>query len=155
RALALWRLTAGAGEIVMLTARSLMRRFVAVDEIKQATVTLRLGEELPLDYLIGHLASVGYVRSDPVRNIREFASGGGILDFYSPSGNPNENQRPSNPVRVEFFGDQIDSIREFDSETQRSIGEVKETLITPMRDERAGAAEFREWAKLARDLWRD
>ncbi len=57
RALALWRLTAGAGDIVMLTARSLMRRFVAVEEIKQATVALRVGEELPLDYLIEHLAS--------------------------------------------------------------------------------------------------
>ncbi|HEU0185457.1 MAG TPA: hypothetical protein VFS27_09085, partial [Blastocatellia bacterium] len=122
RALALWRLTAGAGDIVMLTARSLMRRFVAVEEIKRATAALRVGEELPLDYLIEHLVSVGYVRSDPIGSVGEFSSRGGILDFYSPVGNP---------VRVEFFGDEIESIREFDAETQRSIREVKETLITP------------------------
>jgi transcription-repair coupling factor (superfamily II helicase) len=146
RAQALWRLAAGAGDIVMLTARSLMRRFVAVEEIKQATVALRVGEELPLDYLIEHLASVGYVRSDPIGNVGEFSSRGGILDFYSPMGNP---------ARVEFFGDEIESIREFDSETQRSISEVKETMITPMRDERAGAADFRRWAKLARGRWGD
>ena len=155
RALALWRLTAGAGDIVMLTSRSLMRRFVAVDEIKQATVALRVGEELPLDYLIEHLASVGYVRSDPVGSIGEFSSRGGILDFYSPSGSLREDGRVINPVRVEFFGDEIDSIREFDPETQRSIREVKETLIAPMRDERAGAADFRQWAKLARERWSD
>lgn len=155
RALALWRLTAGAGDIVMLTSRSLMRRFVSVDEIKQATVALRVGEELPLDYLIEHLASVGYVRSDPVGNIGEFSSRGGILDFYSPSGSLSENERTANPVRVEFFGDEIDSIREFDPETQRSIREVKETLITPMRDERASASDFRQWAELAREHWSD
>jgi transcription-repair coupling factor (superfamily II helicase) len=155
RALALWRLAAGAGDIVMLTARSLMRRFVAVEEIKQATVVLRAGEELPLDYLIEHLASVGYVRSDPVGSVGEFSSRGGILDFYSPSGSLGEDGGAINPVRVEFFGDEIDSIREFDPETQRSIREVEETLITPMRDERAGAADFRRWAKLARERWGD
>jgi transcription-repair coupling factor (superfamily II helicase) len=155
RALALWRLAAGVGDIVMLTARSLMRRFVAVEEIKQATVALRVGEELPLDYLIEHLASVGYVRSDPVGSVGEFSSRGGILDFYSPSGSLGEDGRAVNPVRVEFFGDEIDSIREFDPETQRSIREVEETVITPMRDERAGAADFRRWAKLARERWGD
>src|SRR5262245_12404898 len=155
RALALWRLAAGAGDIVMLTARSLMRRFVAAEEIKQATVALRVGEELPLDYLIEHLASVGYVRSDPVGSVGEFSSRGGILDFYSPSGSLTRDGRAVNPVRVEFFGDQIDSIREFDPETQRSIREVDETLITPMRDERAGAADFKQWAKLARERWGD
>jgi transcription-repair coupling factor (superfamily II helicase) len=155
RALALWRLAAGAGDIVMLTSRSLMRRFVAVDEVKQATVALRVGEELPLDYLIEHLISVGYVRSDPVGSVGEYSSRGGILDFYSPSGTLGEDGGTVNPVRVEFFGDEIDSIREFDSETQRSIREVRETLITPMRDERAGASDFRRWANLARDHWGD
>jgi transcription-repair coupling factor (superfamily II helicase) len=155
RALALWRLTAGAGDIVMLTVRSLMRRFVAVEDIKQATVTLRAGEELPLDYLIEHLASVGYVRSDPIGSVGEFSSRGGILDFYSPSGSLGKDGGVINPVRVEFFGDEIDSIREFDPETQRSIREVEQTLITPMRDERAGAADFRQWAKLARERWGD
>jgi transcription-repair coupling factor (superfamily II helicase) len=155
RALALWRLAAGAGDVVMLTARSLMRRFVAVEDIKQATVALRVGEELPLDYLIEHLSSVGYVRSDPVGSVGEFSSRGGILDFYSPSGSLGEDGRAVNPVRVEFFGDEIDSVREFDPETQRSIREVEGTLITPMRDERAGATDFRRWAKLARERWDD
>jgi transcription-repair coupling factor (superfamily II helicase) len=155
RALALWRLTAGAGDIVLMTARSLMRRYVAIGNMKQAIVTLRAGEELPLDYLIEHLAAVGYVRSDPVGNIGEFSWRGGILDFYSPSGSLGGDGGAPKPVRVEFFGDEIDSIREFDPETQRSIREIEETLITPMRDERASAEDFRRWAKLAREHWSD
>jgi transcription-repair coupling factor (superfamily II helicase) len=155
RALALWRLTAGIGDIVLLTARSLMRRLIAIDQIKQAVVALRVGEELPLDYLIEHLTAVGYVRSDPVGGVGEFSSRGGILDFYSPSGSLSENEVVARPVRVEFFDDVIDSIREFDPETQRSIRAIKETLITPMRDERAGVDDFRLWAKLAREHWSD
>ncbi len=155
RALALWRLTANAGDIVMLTSRSLMRRFVAVDEIKQACARLRAGEELPLDYLIEHLAAVGYVRSDPVGNVGEFSSRGGILDFYSPGESLGHDAGTSRPIRVEFFGDEIDSIREFDPESQRSIHVVEEALIVPMRDERASAGDFRRWAQLAREHWGD
>jgi transcription-repair coupling factor (superfamily II helicase) len=95
------------------------------------------------------------VRSDPVGNIGEFSWRGGILDFYSPSGSLGGDGGAPKPVRVEFFGDEIDSIREFDPETQRSIREIEETLITPMRDERASAEDFRRWAKLAREHWRD
>lgn len=155
RALALWRLTAGMGDIVLLSARSLMRRFVAVDEIKQAVVELKVGEELPLEYLLDHLASVGYMRSDPVGGIGEFSSRGGILDFYSPSSSLNREEGVPFPMRVEFFGDEIDSIREFDPDTQRSLREVNEALIAPMRDERASADDFRNWAKLARNHWKD
>ncbi|MEK7831586.1 MAG: DEAD/DEAH box helicase, partial [Acidobacteriota bacterium] len=155
RALALWRLTAGMGDIVMLSARSLMRRLVAVDDIKQAVVALKVGEELPLDYLLEHLSAVGYVRSDPVGGIGEFSSRGGILDFYSPSASLNKEDGVPFPMRVEFFGDEIDSIREFDPETQRSLHEVKEALIVPMRDERASRDDFRRWAKLAREHWSD
>ncbi|MFN0110760.1 MAG: transcription-repair coupling factor [Blastocatellia bacterium] len=155
RALALWRLTAGMGDIVLLSARSLVRRFVAVDEIKQAVVSLKPGEELPLDYLIEHLMAVGYVRSDPVGGVGEFSSRGGILDFYSPSASLNKEDGVPFPMRVEFFGDEIDSIREFDPETQRSLREVKEALIAPMRDERASRDDFRRWAKLAKDHWSD
>jgi transcription-repair coupling factor (superfamily II helicase) len=153
RALALWRLTAGAGDIVMLTSRSVMRRFVSVEEIKRVCVTLRPGDELPLDYLIDHLSSVGYVRSDPVGSIGEFSSRGGILDFYSPGANLSDDDKGALPVRIEFFGDQIDSIREFDPETQRSTGEIDEAVIAPMRDERASADDFRRWAELARKHW--
>jgi transcription-repair coupling factor (superfamily II helicase) len=155
RALALWRLGRGVGDVVLLTSRSLMRRFVSTEEIKQAGVVLRVGEELPLEYLIEHLSSVGYVRADPVGAIGDFSSRGGILDFYSPSGTLGDEGAQVSPIRVEFFGDEIESIREFDPESQRSIRKLNETLIAPMRDERAVAADFRDWARLAHEHWSD
>jgi transcription-repair coupling factor (superfamily II helicase) len=146
RGVGLWRLASGAGRIVLMTARSLFRRYVAPEEIKRSGVVVKVGEELPLEYLIDHLAAVGYVRSDPVGGVGEFSSRGGILDFYSPIGRP---------ARVEFFGDTIDSIREFDPDSQRSVGETGETVIVPMRDERATSSDFRKWARAAREQWHD
>ncbi len=151
RALALWRLASGTGDIVMLTARSLMQRFVPPQETKQATVTLKIGEELPLEDLLDHLHNVGYVRSDPVGNVGDYSSRGGILDVYSPSGSGDALY----PLRVEFFGDEIDSIREFDPETQRSLRQIDEAVIVPMRDERSSAQDFKNWAHIAREHWHD
>ncbi|HEX4948146.1 MAG TPA: transcription-repair coupling factor [Blastocatellia bacterium] len=151
RALALWRLASGTGDIVMLTARSLMQRFVPPQETKQATVTLRVGEELPLGDVLDHLHAVGYVRSDPVGNIGEYSLRGGILDFYAPS----SGGETLYPFRVEFFGDEIDSVREFDPETQRSLRQVDEAVIVPMRDERSSAQDFKNWAHIAREHWHD
>src|SRR5690606_19123849 len=105
-------------------------------------------DELPIDYLLEHLASIGYVRVDPVGGVGEFSSRGGILDFYSPAGH-------ELPVRVEFFGDTIDSLRQFDPETQRSTGAIDEALIAPMSDERGQAGDFRRWAQAARERWAD
>ena len=155
RALALWRLASGAGDIVMLTARSLLQRFVPPQETKQAGVTLRIGEELPLEDLLNHLHAIGYVRADPVGNVGEYSSRGGILDFYSPSRGIDESDEALHPIRVEFFGDEIDSIREFDPETQRSLRTIEEAMIAPMRDERSSAQDFQDWANLAREHWHD
>jgi transcription-repair coupling factor (superfamily II helicase) len=148
RALALWHLASNGGDIVLLSPHSLLSRLVGPEQIKQSGVLLRQGEELPLDYLIEHLVSVGYVRVEPVGGVGEFSSRGGILDFYSPAGQ-------SKPVRVEFFGDTIDSIRLFDPETQRSTGETESALIAPMRDERSAANDFKTWARQAREKWKD
>ena len=148
RALALWKLAQGGGRIVLMTAGSLLPRVVGSSLIRQSGVTLRTGEEIPLDYLIDHLSSVGYVRADPVGSPGEFSSRGGILDFFSPS--PGDH-----PFRVEFFGDTIDSIRAFDPESQRSIAQLSEATIAPMRDERGRAEDFRNWARVAREHWSD
>ncbi len=155
RALALWRLASGAGDIVMLTARSLLQRFVPPQETKQAGVNLRIGEELPLEELLNHLQAIGYVRADPVGNVGEYSSRGGILDFYSPSRGIDESEEALHPIRVEFFGDEIDSIREFDPETQRSLRTIEEAVIVPMRDERSSAQDFKDWANIAREHWHD
>ena len=72
---------------------------------------------------------------------------GGILDVWSPGSDA--------PVRVEFFGDTVDSIREFDAETQLSTGQLKEVEIAPMRELSVTADDFRLWAEMARERWSD
>ena len=55
------------------------------------------------------------------------------------------------PVRIEFFGDTVDSIRQFDAETQLSTGQLKEISIAPMREFAATAKDFKDWAFFARE----
>jgi transcription-repair coupling factor (superfamily II helicase) len=74
----------------------------------------------------------------PLRNVGEFSVRGGILDVWSPDAEM--------PVRIEFFGDTIDSMREFDPETQLSTEQIKETSIAPMREFSATAKDFRDWS---------
>jgi transcription-repair coupling factor (superfamily II helicase) len=87
-------------------------------------LTIRRGEELPLDEVIRHLENIGYERREPVEMTGEYSLRGGILDIF-----PAESQKP---VRIEFFGDEIESIRRFDVDTQRSVLKVNEVHVMPL-----------------------
>src|SRR6185436_12938948 len=91
--------------------------------------------------------AAGYVREEPVASVGEFSLRGGILDVFSPAHDA--------PHRVEFFGDTVESIREFDPETQRSVNRVNETIIVPMRELSVRREEFMQWAEAAERRWTD
>jgi len=93
---------------------------------RQLTQTLRVKDEIPLDDLAAHLESVGYQRRDPVEMVGEYSIRGGILDVFSPE--------QEQPVRVEFFGDEIESIRRYDAESQRSIHKLNECILHPLTE---------------------
>ncbi len=145
RALTLWRLAHGQGDFVLLSARSLVRRTVSPAQLREAGAKLRRDEDYSPEDLVELLHASGYVREDPVSAVGEFSLRGGILDVWSPG--------QSAPVRVEFFGDTVDSIRQFDPETQLSIKQLQEAEIVPMRELIAGADDFRLWAEAARERW--
>src|SRR5437762_4887959 len=147
RALALWRLARRQQDLVLLTSRALARRTVAPAEVLQAGAMLRRDEDTAPEELVEKLSASGYVREDPVSAIGEFSIRGGILDVWPPGRNA--------PARIEFFGDTVDSIREFDPETQLSTTQLIEVEITPMRELAARAGDFRQWAARARERWRD
>src|SRR5213080_2354544 len=147
RALALWRLARRQQDLVLLTSRALARRTVAPAEVLQAGAILRRDEDTAPEELVEKLIACGYVREDPVNAIGEFSIRGGILDVWPPGRNA--------PARIEFFGDTVDSIREFDPETQLSTTQLIEVEIAPMRELAAKAKDFREWAARARQRWRD
>ncbi len=145
RALALWQMSYEQPDFVVLSARSLVSRTVSPEQIKNLGAVLKRDEDFSPDDLIERLAAAGYVREDPIGNFGQFSVRGGIVDVWSPDA--------ANPVRIEFFGDTIDSIREFDPETQLSIGQLKEIRIAPMRELAATAQDFRDWAFFARERW--
>jgi transcription-repair coupling factor (superfamily II helicase) len=164
RALALWRLarrhggagvslvnhaqdTRAATDFVLLTSRALARRTVPPAEILKAGAVLRRDEDHSPEELVEKLIAAGYVREDPIGAIGEFSIRGGILDVWPPGRNT--------PARIEFFGDTVDSIREFDPETQLSTVQLPEIEIPPMRELAVGHSDFREWAARARVRWRD
>ncbi|HEX8160778.1 MAG TPA: transcription-repair coupling factor [Pyrinomonadaceae bacterium] len=143
RALSLWRLARGEGAYVLLTSRALARRTVKPDEILSMGALLRRDEDRAPEDLREMLLASGYRREDPVAAVGEFSLRGGILDVWSPG--------RGSPVRVEFFGDTVDSIREFDAETQLSVRQLQEIEIVPMREFAVGADDFRLWAIAARE----
>jgi transcription-repair coupling factor (superfamily II helicase) len=82
--------------------------------------------EVPHAQLITHLASTGYVRTEMVELPGQFAVRGGIIDVFSPEA--------PRPVRIELLGDTVESVREFDPRTQRSIAPVGKTTILPLAE---------------------
>lgn len=145
RALTLWRLARHSPDFVLLTARALARRTVMPDEFTSGGVLLRKGESQSPEDLVVQLVAAGYVREDPVGAVGEFSSRGGILDVWSPG--------QETPVRIEFFGDEVDSIRGFDPETQLSTSQQGEVEIVPMREVTVRSQDFRAWAEAARERW--
>jgi transcription-repair coupling factor (superfamily II helicase) len=126
RAAALWKLATGAVSILIAPAEAAALKLFDRDYYASLALTLRRGEEVDVEVLTAHLASVGYTQMDLVEMPGQFTRRGGILDVYSP-----ESDRP---VRIEFFGDEIDTLRKFDPETQRSQAGLDEAQILPLTE---------------------
>ncbi|MGH9678072.1 MAG: hypothetical protein ACRD36_13290, partial [Candidatus Acidiferrum sp.] len=88
--------------------------------------TLAKDVEVPHEELIAHLAGTGYTRTEMVELPGQFAVRGGIVDVFSPEA--------PRPVRVELLGDTVESVREFDPRTQRSIAPVQRTTLLPLTE---------------------
>src|SRR5690349_6816545 len=147
RALALWRLQRQAPSFVLLTARALARKTVTPAAVARAGTVLRRDEEHAPDELIEKLMATGYVREDPVTAVGEFSVRGGIIDIWPPGREA--------PVRVEFFGDTVDSLREFDPENQLSTGQLRVADVPPMHEFWTTALDFQLWSEAARERWND
>ena len=147
RALALYRATRGDARILLTSLGALAERTLSPDLLKASSITLRPAEEMPPELIVDLLIAAGYVRQEPVGAVGEFSLRGGILDVFSPAHEA--------PHRIEFFGDAVESIREFDPDTQRSVGRASESVIVPMRELAVRREEFMTWAEAAERHWQD
>jgi transcription-repair coupling factor (superfamily II helicase) len=126
RATALWKIATGRAAIVItpVTATTILLR--SPDYYADLARVLRRGESFDLERLLQHLNTVGYSATDVVEMPGQYAARGGILDVYSPEAD--------RPVRIEFFGDEIESMRKFDPASQRSSNPVDEALLLPLTE---------------------
>jgi len=126
RATALWKIATGRAAIVVspVTATTILLR--PPDYYADLARVLRRGESFDLEKLLEHLNTVGYSATDVVEMPGQYAARGGILDVYSPEAD--------RPVRVEFFGDEVESMRKFDPASQRSSNPVDEALLLPLTE---------------------
>ena len=126
RARALHGLLAGTARVIVASTPALLPRVSAPDRLLRASTTLRPGQDAPPSSLAELLVDAGFGREDPADEHGEFAVRGGILDVF-PAGD-------DHPVRVEFIGDTIESLRTYDPATQRSLSPVDQLTIVPLRD---------------------
>src|SRR3989454_3634315 len=146
RATTLWRLRNKQVDIVVASIRSLSARLAAPSQFDTYSLHVAAGDDLSQDLLVEHLRNAGYLRQEPVGAPGEFSIRGGIVDLFSPL--------MRNPVRIEFFGDRVDSIREFDLDDQRSRGPVQHIDILPMQDVVISREMLRDWGARSRERWR-
>ena len=110
-------------DLVIMPVKSLLEKFPNKKFFKENKLTLKIGDEISQADMLKTLMKLGYKRSTMVSDISEFSIRGDITDVYSLT---------DNPVRIEFWGDEIVDIRFFDRETQRSIEKVKSIDILSM-----------------------
>ena len=129
----LFALTRGRAPIICATADGLMQRAIPPDILKNLAFELDLAQRYDIVELNDKLCAVGYIRSEQVEGPGQYAMRGGILDVFSPA--------HEDPVRCEFFGDEMDSMGFFDVSTQRRTGTAKRATILPAGETLVSAAE--------------
>ncbi len=126
RAATLFRFADGQISLVIAPVAAALWRYQDPAAYLYLTRTLAKDTEIPHEELIAHLGSVGYTRTEMVELPGQFAVRGGIIDVFSPEA--------ARPVRIELLGDSVESVREFDARTQRSIAPVVRTTLLPLTE---------------------
>jgi transcription-repair coupling factor (superfamily II helicase) len=137
RARALHAVATGGSRVLVASAAALLPRVSTPPRLLRAAIELKAGREIAPPDLADLLIDAGFRREDPADEPGEFAMRGGIVDIYPPS--------EDRPVRLEFVGDTIESLRLYDPATQRSVEPVDQMAIVPLReifDDDRGATLF-------------
>jgi transcription-repair coupling factor (superfamily II helicase) len=126
RARALYSIASGTARVVIASAPAILPRVTTPDGLLAASLSLKPGQDIsPVD-LAERLVDAGFSREDPADEPGEFAIRGGIADVF-PAGHVL-------PVRLEFIGDTVETMRTYDPSTQRSIAPIDQMSIVPLRD---------------------
>lgn len=119
-------LASGRVSVVVTPINAALRRTMPQEVLVENCMELKVGDEVDLDDLAIRLVKMGYERTEVVDRHGEFARRGGIIDVFASG--------QDNPLRIELFGDEIESIRHFDSASQRSIDKIDRVQLLPARE---------------------
>ena len=120
---ALTLLQNGGARCIVTTIDAALQYALPPEKLRERTVALESGQQITVEEAVKALVRCGYIRADQIDGTGQFARRGGIVDFFSPGGEA--------PVRIEFWGDEIDTISYFDPETQRRTDPVQRVTISP------------------------
>ncbi|MGL5328911.1 MAG: transcription-repair coupling factor [Peptostreptococcaceae bacterium] len=122
----LLRLAKGEKLVLVTTVEAILKKYTPKDVLLSNTFTYKIGDTVNLEELSEKLVNLGYERVSKIEGFGQFSIRGGIVDIFS--------LEYTNPIRMELFDDEIDSIRTFDVFSQKSIDKIKKFLITPSRE---------------------
>jgi transcription-repair coupling factor (superfamily II helicase) len=127
--------------IVLAQASAAVQPEMAVNDFERLSLQIHLGDQLGRENLLEYLVRLGYESSPEVESMGQFSARGGIVDVYPINA--------SAPIRIEFFDDEVDSLREFDLSSRRSSGNIEVASILPLAqiDENGKPAVFLSYLK--------
>jgi len=134
RAVTLWRYASGLARVVVAPIAAARMRLADAASYASQARSLARDQEVSLDEFVAHLRRVGYESHDMVEMPGQFTVRGGIVDVF-----PAEAERP---VRLELFGDAVESLREFDPNTQRSVRPIERVTLPPLLEQPSNGARF-------------
>ncbi len=130
----LYRLKEGEGAVMVTSIEALLRRIMPEQMLTSVAEYLMAGEDCDQDDLLQKLIYMGYDKVALVQSVGDFSVRGGIIDIYPPPFTIDRQSLHEGPIRLDFFGDTIESLRSFDPFTQRSTGDISEATLLPVTD---------------------
>lgn len=112
--------------IIVTSIEACSKYTIAHGDYEKSKLTFEIGDVYDLEEIAEKLVAMGYENYPEIEGRGQFSLRGGILDIFSPN--------MENPVRIEFFGDEVDSLREFDADTQRSIENIKKATVVACKE---------------------
>ncbi len=132
RGITLWRMAEGRVSVVTAPVAAALQRVAPASLHRKLAWRVEVGDEILLESMEERLESLGYGRRDPVEMVGQFAVRGGIMDVFVPES--------GKPVRLQFLGDDLESIRVFDPVTQQSVRRLDAVTVLPMQEFPAGGS---------------
>ena len=146
---ALYRLKTSGQGILITSIEALLRRVMPVTELTGSAEYLLAGETCDRDDLLAQLHYLGYEQVSLAQSVGDYSVRGGIIDVYPPPFPLEGGTIHDGPIRLDFFGDTIESLRPFDPFSQRSSGELAEVTLLPVTDVLVAANDPEGWRETA------